>query len=330
MKLAIIAFTACGAKLGRTVANQLENATLHVPSRLAEELGEIPYQSLHQWTADHWGQVDGPIFIGATGIAVRGVAPYIKDKFSDPAIISLDEQGRFIIPLLSGHVGGGNQLAEKLATLTGGQAVISTATDINGIFAVDVWAKEQKLTIGDRTVAKEISAALLEGKSVGFASDCGYPCPEGLMEDHADLGVWVSAKKVGSLFGRTLPLVPKVLTLGIGCRRGTSQEAIQSAVDAVLSEYHFAAVSQVATIDLKQDEGGLLAFCRDRQLPLVTFSAEELQLAQGQFTPSDFVASVTGVDNVCERAAVLAGGTLILPKWAKNGVTVAVAERNIV
>lgn len=330
MSIAMIAFTASGAKLGRIIANQLENATLHVPSRLAEELGEQAYQSLYQWTGDHWDMADGLIFIGATGIAVRGIAPYIKDKFSDPAVVSLDEQGRYVVPLLSGHVGGGNLLAEELAAITGGQAVISTATDINGIFAVDVWAKEQNLTICDRTIAKEISAALLEGKKVGFATDCGCPCPEGLTVGDGELGVWVSIKKSGSPFSRTLPLVPKNLTLGIGCRRGTSQEAIQSAVDTVLSEYYFAAVSQVATIDLKQDEVGLLAFCHDNQLPLITFSAEELQSAEGIFTPSDFVASITGVDNVCERAAVLAGGALILPKWAKNGVTVAVAERNIV
>lgn len=329
MKIGIIAFTVTGAMLGRGIADHMEGVTLHVPSRLAVTLGELPYETLHQWTADHWDR-DALIFIGATGIAVRGIAPFVKDKFSDPAVISLDEQGKFIVPLLSGHVGGGNALAQKIATLIGGQAVISTATDINGVFAVDVWAKEQNLTIGDRAVAKEISAALLEGKAVGFDTDCHIPCPQGLSEDTTQLGVWVSAKKTGSPFARTLPLIPKTLTLGIGCRRGTSREAIQSAVDEVLSQYHFAAVYQVATIDLKEHEVGLLAFCNEYQLPLSIYSAEDLQGVEGNFTASEFVTTVTGVDNVCERSAVLAGGRLICPKWAKNGVTVAVAERNFV
>lgn len=330
MTVAIIAFTAQGVKLGRSIANQLPQAvSLSVPPRLAEELGEQPYLSLENWVESHWNQGGGLIFIGATGIAVRAIAHHVRDKFLDPAVISLDEQGGYVIPLLSGHVGGGNALALKIAQLTGGQAVISTATDINQIFAVDIWAKEQNLAIGDRIVAKEISSALLEGKEVGYASDCGYSCPQGLENQNFDLdfGVWVSNRPAASPFEKTLNLVPKNLILGIGCRRGTAQEAIEVAVEEALGEYSLTAISQIASIDLKQDEAGLIAFCESKNLSLTTYSAEELNGVAGEFTPSDFVQSITGVDNVCERAAVLSGGRLLVPKQSKNGVTVAVAER---
>ena len=328
MRAAIIAFTRRGAVLGRTLADALE-ATLHVPARFAPEVGAAAYDSLEGWTAKAWTEADALIFVGAAGIAVRAIAPHVKDKFTDPAVVSVDEAGRFVIPLLSGHVGGANELAIKVAALTVGQAAVSTATDVNGLFAVDVWARERDMVITDRVLAKEVSAALLEGKPVGFVSDFGHPCPEGLTEDHAELGVWVTYRKGKGPFSRTLRLAPKGLVLGIGCRRGTPMETIQAAADEAMSGYEAQAMAQVATIDLKENESGLLAFCAAHNLPLSVFSAVELEQAEGTFTPSAFVAHITGVDNVCERAAVCAGGTILVPKQAKNGVTVAVAGRKI-
>ncbi len=342
MSIAIIGFTRRGCQLGRSIADQISEAvSLSVPPRLAGELGESAYLNLEHWVAQNWSQGNSLIFIGATGIAVRAIAPHIRDKFLDPAVISLDEEGGYIISLLSGHVGGGNALALKIAQLTGGQAVISTATDINRVFAIDIWAKENNLILTDRVIAKEISSALLEGKKVGFASDCGYLCPRGLKNLDLDLdldldlnldlelGAWVSNRPEASPFQKTLNLIPKNLILGIGCRRGTSQQAIELAVKAALGDYGIKAVGQIASIDLKQDEAGLLEFCRGQNLALTTYSAEELKKLEGDFTSSDFVQSVTGVDNICERAAVLSGGRLLVPKQSKNGVTVAVAERRI-
>lgn len=329
MTAAILAFTRRGAALGKALAEALD-ASLHVPARFAAEVGVEAYDSLEGWTARMWGEKDALIFVGACGIAVRAIAPHVKDKFTDPAVVSVDEAGKFVVPLLSGHVGGANELALRVAGLTGGQAAISTATDVNGLFAVDVWARERDMAITDRTLAKEVSAALLEGKAVGFASDFGHSCPQGLTVSPAELGVWVTWKTGNGPFARTLRLVPKGLILGIGCRRGTPQAAIEEAVSAALAGYEPAAVERVATIDLKQDEPGLLAFCAAHNLPLSVYSAAELAAVEGDFTPSDFVKGITGVDNVCERSAVLAGGAILVPKQAKNGVTVAVAGRKIV
>lgn len=326
MTAAVIAFTRAGAALGRKLADAL-GATLHVPQRFAAEVSAAPYPSLAQWTAEQWERCDALVFVGAAGIAVRAIAPHVKDKFLDPAVVSVDEGGRFVLPLLSGHVGGGNALAVTIAGITGGQAALSTATDVNGLFAVDVWAAEGGMAITDRVLAKDISAALLEGKPVGFSSELGHPCPPGLHGDGAEMGIWVTCRKGDGPYPRTLRLVPKCLTLGIGCRRDTAEVAIEQAVAAAMGDYDMAAVAQVATIDLKQDEAGLLAFCSNRKLPLICYTAAELAAVAGDFTPSDFVQSVTGVDNVCERAAARAGGTIVVPKRAENGVTVAVAER---
>lgn len=326
MRAAIIAFTGRGAELGRTLADEL-GATLHVPARFAGAVDAEAYGSLECWTAERWDDSEALIFVGAAGIAVRAIAPHVRDKFTDPAVVSVDELGDFVIPLLSGHVGGANELAARIASTTGGKAVISTATDVNGIFAVDVWAKEHGFAITDRVLAKEVSAALLEGKQVGFASDFGDDCPAGLVSELTELGVCVTCRMAAGPFARTLRLVPPRLTLGIGCRRGTGTEDIEAAVDEALRGIDPAAVRAVATIELKKDEAGLLEFCRKRGLCLVTYTAEELAAAVGSFTPSAFVKSVTGVDNVCERSAVLAGGRLLAPKQAKNGVTVAVAMR---
>lgn len=268
------------------------------------------------------------MFVGAAGIAVRAIAPHVRDKFSDPAVVSVDEAGRFAVPLLSGHVGGANELARRVAALTGGQAAVSTATDVNGLFAVDVWAQERNMALTDRTLAKEVSAALLEGRPVGFASDFGHPCPEGLTTGTAELGVWITDRTGEGPFPRALRLAPRSLILGIGCRRGTPEAAIAAAADAALAGLAPEAVAGVATIELKKDEPGLLAFCARRGLPLTTYSAEALAAVAGDFTPSAFVQGITGVDNVCERAAAAAGGRIIVPKQANNGVTAAVARKD--
>lgn len=355
MKIALTAFTRRGAALVQTLLQALETdghaCCLAFGQKLAAALEtdghicrlafeqkttdtqETPhfYSSLAAWTQEQFSHADALVFVGASGIAVRAIAPFVRDKFTDPSVVSLDEAGQFVVPLLSGHVGGANELARRMADITGGTAVISTATDINGIFAVDVWAVRQGFAIMNRTLAKEISAALLEGKQVGFASDFPMDCPPGLFLGSAELGVWVTAHTRTEPFPRTLRLVPKCLTLGIGCRRGTAAEHIRAAVEHVLDGWDWSAIKSVATIDLKKNEPGLLAFCRELGVCLTVYTAQQLQAVPGEFTPSAFVKSVTGVDNVCERAAAQLGGELVVPKQTANGVTVAVAlDREVI
>lgn len=335
--IALIAFTkrgcglACEVSRGLAASPDYASATRSVsgPPRYAEEAGIDSYESLSVWTAEHFASDDALVFVGASGIAVRAIAPHVHDKFTDPAVVSIDEAGRFAVPLLSGHVGGANELARAVAGITGGQAVVSTATDVNGMFAVDEWAARNNLAIVERGIAKEISAALLEGRAVGFRSDfdVDWELPAGLTEGDADVGFVVSLGQASKPFAQTLHLVPKTVTVGVGCRRGTDAGVLRRAVFEVLDEANVspAAVSMLASIDVKKDEPAIHALARAEAWGLRFYSADELAAVPGEFSSSAFVERTVGVGNVCERAACAEGAALLTGKHAGDGVTVALA-----
>ena len=277
------------------------------------------------------------IFIGATGIAIRSIAPYIHSKTRDPAVISIDELGKFVIPLLSGHIGGANSLATGVAAFLKAVPVITTATDINDLFAVDEWAARHNMSIFNMDAAKTFASYLVDCKKVGVKSE--FPVrgtlPRGLvMAEEGPVGMVISLHKTVQPFVETVVLRPRVLHLGIGCRRGTSMDKIEEIVIQELTKLKvtLSVVKGIASIDVKKDEEGLLTFAEEYALPVRFYSAEELNAVEGDFTSSDFVAKTVGVDNVCERAAVLdsQGGKLLLRKTGRNGVTLAIAVENFV
>lgn len=282
---------------------------------------------LADWTSQHFVQSNALIFVGAVGIAVRAIAPHCKSKATDPAVVVLDECGRFAVPILSGHLGRANDLARALAAVCGAVPVITTATDANGVFAVDEWAKHQNCAVLEPERIKLVSGKLLAGETVHFAS--GWPitgqAPAGVTAgDAPDFALTLTPAD------DALHLVPRIGVLGVGCRRGTSAEALEAAFTAFCKDHRLApqCITAAASIDMKQDEEGLLTFCKNHGWPVEFFSAEQLRQTPGSYTPSAFVQSITGVDNVCERAAVLAsGGTIFLPKQAGGGVTFALALR---
>ena len=320
MSCAYLAFTARGEALARRLAEAL-------PGSVSRCGGEV---TLKGWTAEHFAQNEALIFVGAVGIAVRAVAPYCKSKASDPAVVAVDEGGQFAVPLLSGHLGGANALARALAEVCGAVPVITTATDGRGVFAVDEWAKRQNCAVAEPERIRCVSGALLAGQSVCYAADwavSGTP-PAGVepaaAAARADFALTLTPT------GEALHLIPRIAVLGVGCKRGTTAEKLETAFAAFCAQAGFApqCIAAAASIDLKQNEAGLLAFCQSRGWPVEFFTAEQLRQAPGSFTPSAFVQSVTGVDNVCERAAVLAaGGPLFFHKFARTGVTFALAAR---
>jgi len=279
-----------------------------------------------------FSRMDAMIFVGSSGIAVRKIAPYVKDKRTDPAVVCIDELGTFVIPLLSGHIGGANALARRLAAGMKATAVITTATDIHGKFSVDAWAAERGYIIGSMQAAKAVSAAILEG-DVPLSSE--FPIvgslPAGVYDGNSGkIGIYVTAKTDGP-FENTLRILPPVLHLGIGCRKNTPRNAIRDAVEQVFREHKLdlRAVKCAASIDIKAEEPGLLECCREMDIPISFYSAEVLRGVPGEFTPSTFVRKITGVDNVCERAAMIDAEKLIVRKTAYSGVTVAVAVEKL-
>lgn len=320
----MLAFGARGMALGERIAAYfLQNGT-------GAGVTRCPEGGLSDWTEAHFSGGDALIFVGSCGIAVRAIAPYVRSKTSDPAVIVIDETGTYVISLLSGHLGGANRLAAELAGYLGAIPVITTATDAAGVLAIDVWAQERGLSVANPERIKWIAARLLAGETIRAKSVfpmTGRPPKE--MEFHDDVyDVLITYRTRGR--AEALRLIAPAVTLGIGCKKGTDAGTLTRAYALMLKKAgcHPLAVREACSIDLKANEPGILEFCQSHGLPYRTFSAEELRRVPGKFSGSAFVESVTGVDNVCERSAVLGSGPdgrLLLGKDAGAGVTMALA-----
>lgn len=321
MSVALLAFTDRGLALARTLADALGGQA----ERCAPDGG------LSAWTQRHFPAEDALVYVGAVGIAVRAIAPYCRHKSLDPAVVVVDERGRFAVPILSGHLGGANALAQKIGHICGAEPVITTATDINGVFAVDVWAKQQGCAVVNPERIKRVSGALLAGEQVGIWSQwpISGAAPDHIVPaDREKCDVYLAVRRDDTVPENALHLAPRIGVLGVGCRRNTSRQTLEQAFARWQTQTGVCSQSicAAASIELKRDEQGLLAFCADHHWPIHFASAAQLNAVPGDFRPSSFVREITGVDNVCERAAVWgSGGALCAGKWAEGGVTFALA-----
>lgn len=341
-KVIILTYSLQGGSLAERLLEELQKSGYEAEGYLFakyQRQGLFPFQEAEGIVERAFLNGSALIFISAAGIAVRKIAPYVKSKFSDSAVVVLDDSGRFAISLLSGHMGGANELTHLCAELIGAVPVITTATDVHHKFAVDNFARRNRLFFQDAQRAKEISAEVLAGNRVGFWTEEGVFIKEAFPEELTEqrdiyYGIMVTPFCRQDMFPGTLRLIPRQITLGIGCKKGIDRTVIENAIQQVLAEHQIErqALRQVCSIDLKAEEAGLRSFCRDWGLPFVTFSGEELLRIEGSVSSSAFVKQVTGVDNVCERSA-LAGiggkGKLIMTKQALHGVTVAAALEEI-
>jgi cobalt-precorrin 5A hydrolase len=293
-KYKLICFTDAGKKLMLTLGEKLND-------RNAFDAENV--ENLSDFTSEVFNEGNVLIYIGAVAIAVRAIAPFVKDKTTDPAVLAIDEQGNFVVPVLSGHIGGANDYARQIAELTGAIPVVTTATDIRGEFAVDVFAKKNNLEINDMKMAKEFSAKLLRGEDAVFTVSPRIHSEDGLF------------------------LIPKCLVVGMGCRKGKSFEELEEFLLNMLNENHLdkRAVKALVSIDIKKDEEGLNRLADGLNIPFITYSAESLMAQEGDFDSSELVLEKTGADNVCERAVSAYGAEKILVhKTAKDGMTIAI------
>ena len=391
MQVRIISFKDRGQQLAELLADRLCGTA----TRCGRDC------SLAEWVRDAFDSADALIYVGAVGICVRTIAPYIKSKTRDPAVVVIDETGRYVIPVLSGHLGGANDLARRIARLTGAEPVITTATDLAHAFSVDAWARIQGCVVENPGRIKYVSSKILSGDDIVIVSDfpisgevpehvivrvfrdaesrntCirGRNCCPGMhcgiderdertvcekedsdaafgkaddsvvhggIDEHderlvceaedADAALTICRRDTENV--QVLRIVPRIVCAGVGCRRGIPARNIENAIRTAFEESCISenALCGVFSIDIKANEEGLREFCESRRLPLVTFSAEDLMNVTGTFTQSAFVKEITGVDNVCERSAVLGAGSdcedsLIFRKHVYDGVTVALAVR---
>ena len=334
MIIRMCAFTGKGMEIVKKIEDLM-------PKHLVEI--REPSCDLQEWTRECFRMKVPIVFVGAAGIAVRTIAPFVKDKLEDSPVMVVDEGGRFVVPVLSGHMGGANALANEIARVLHATAVITTATDINGLFSVDVFALKNGLKILNRSGIREVSSGLLQKKEITMALGEGITANEKDLPEEVRLVAADGSEQIDVYITDSNECAPNALltlsarpyVLGVGCKKGIAWEAISEAVTGVLNQADILLddVSQAASIDLKERERGLLVFSSMNHIPFLTFSAEELEAVKGEFSQSEFVRSVTGVSNICERAAVAAAGAdakLVVSKQAGNGVTVAVAKRKVI
>lgn len=279
-----------------------------------------------------WNCSSALVFIGAMGIAVRHVATFLQSKCSDPAVLVLDEKGQFVIPVVSGHIGGGVRLARGLARYLGAQAVITTATDVENQFAVDVFAQRNHLWIENSGRIKGISSALLHGRKVDVWTRLPIvgDMPEGLRgmcmekeysEDSCVMRAEDEILRAAITIGLTpemqekiyrmydaaqvCELQPRQYILGLGCKKGKTVEELEGFLRDICKTQHIDIheIGAIASIDVKKEEKGIWELSRRIGADFEVFTQQELEQIEETVTPSDFVKEIVGVDNVCERSA---------------------------
>ncbi len=321
MNIGIIAITRGGRELAARLSDLLPDASL-----LVKEKG----QKVADTIAAHWQQFDGFICIMATGIVVRAIAPLLADKLTDPCVIVLDEKGRHAISLLSGHVGGGNVLARKIAGLIGGTPVITTASDTLELVALDLWAKEQNLVTPSREKLTALSTLLVNKGELSLYADVQISSlPRGLMQvsDSAQADFIVSHFTAMS---QTCPIIrPRNLVVGIGCNRGTPASEFEEAINELFNDLRLsrASIRNLASIDKKNDEIGLLQFAKENCWRIDFFDSNTINKLTN-LEISFAALKAVGAIGVAEPAALLSAQSnqLLSRKRKWKNVTMAVAQ----
>lgn len=324
----IISFTQKGAELSTKLQKIYPDAELY--GKYPAQNVKILEKDIKSFTADIFSGSKAVIFISALGIAVRAVAPLVTAKNKDAAVIVIDDTGKYVIPVLSGHIGGANEMALEIAEYINAEPVITTATDRNNKFAVDVWAEKNNLYIDDITMIKEVSSRLLRNENVGFITDYEVKgtLPEGLIPDvQQECGIVIADNIAIQPFPYTMQLIPKEYVLGIGARKGAEYSHLKNLVERVLKENNIdkRKILSIVSIDIKKNEKAINMLAKELNVPFITYSKEELANMQGDFTSSNFVKSITGVDNVCERAVKCFNNSkIIVKKMCENGFTLSI------
>lgn len=356
MRLSIISFTQNGIRISQELLHKLDEADVSLftkCSNASTENGESPISSVEnkertpayveksigEWTKIQMEEGNALLFIGACGIAVRALAPCLTNKLSDSPVLVMDEQGTYVIPILSGHMGGANEIAVYIANRIKAEAVITTATDINGKFAVDLFAKKNDLAIVNKDGIAKVSSKVLADKELSIAIESGHLSKENGIPSYLHLVSYPPKQPVDIVitsedkkFETSIFLKPREYVIGMGCRRDKEAGKIEELINSSLSSLSIdvTQVSALVSIDLKAKEEGLLTWSKKEKIPFLTYTAEQLKEVEGNFRGSSFVEEKVGVDNVCERAALCVcgtGGTLVLKKQALDGMTIAIAKR---
>lgn len=353
MKIAVLAVTKRGATVAEQVSSVLldlpgSKVDLWIPAKFSPAYPHaLPYDTpLGVLCGRLFGEYRALVMVMALGIVVRLLAPFIEDKRKDPAVVVVDEKGRFAISTLSGHLGGANDLARYLQANMGCKAVITTATDTHDLPAVDLLVRDYHLYAEPFQMLKAVNAAIVNGDEVNIYSDVqlkgDLPAKFMIktMEKYSPpkrpgaIDVLITNRILGENRENLILLRPRNLAVGLGCRRGVESSEIKRAITEALATAgkSIHSVKFLATADIRANEEGVIKAAEEIGLQLKFFSladlARILSLRKNEMNCSDYVFNKIGVGGVCEPAALLAAQTakLIFPKKAFNGITVAIAE----
>ena len=317
MKLAVLALTKGGKHLAQKIAGEVQNCLIiESTNGIAATLKE------------NWQRFDGFICIMATGITVRAIAPLLRDKCQDPCVVCLDEKGAHVISLLSGHLGGANSLAYTVAAITGGNPVITTSSDTLGLVALDLWAERQNLAADRQTFTRASSQLVNSGTLHIYCETEVASLPHGLKQtlDSNSADLIISNR---TEYTSRLCFYPRNLVVGIGCNRNTPMEEFEVALRDLFNDIGCSifSIRNLASIDVKNDETGLLQFAEKNRWPISFYSREQINTISN-VTPSEAALKAVGAIGVAEPTALLSAATINLlsrkRKW--QNITMAVAE----
>jgi cobalt-precorrin 5A hydrolase len=340
-RTAIFALTRKGAELAAGISARIPGSSCFCNYRYALPQ-MIAFRKISEVFPSAWREFDSIVCIMACGIVVRLVSPLLKDKFADPAVVVVDQEGRFAVSLVSGHIGGANDLAGKVASITGAQPVITTASDLQSKPAIDLAARSAGLRIENHRMLGRVESAILDEEPLWIFDPGEFllkhlPANHGLVVIGADadpgvlkggLGIWVS-ELLAPRGAKCLKLRPANLVIGIGCNRGTASAEIIAFVGDKLKENGLASLSirNFASLDIKSDERGLLDAAKAFGRPIYFCGREDIE-GIAVPNPSDTVARHIGAKSVCEASALWSAGTqeLLVPKLKAGNCTLAIAR----
>ncbi|WP_343101949.1 cobalt-precorrin 5A hydrolase [Romboutsia sp. MSSM.1001216sp_RTP31141st1_G3_RTP31141_220114] len=366
-KIAIVCITENGKNLGFEIQSKLNNGDVYLIRnkknnfKIDEEKNNVflVEDRLSNLVPSLFEEYQYIVFIMATGIVVRVIAPYINSKFSDPAILVSDEKGRNIISLLSGHMGGANEMTRYISELIGANPIITTATDVNKKSSLDMIAKKLDAYIEDfRENVKDVNAMLVNNQEVGLYIDGNYEIDTRgfkILTNFEDvdstekiviissknnfINYYIENKKENELDeqmlrkkcseGNLIKVVPKEIVIGIGCRRNTESSLLQESLNNLLHQYNIDinSIKEIGSIDVKSDEKAIIDLASSLSVPFKTFSVDEISKVDHLFEKSEFVKKNVGVYCVSEPVAyLLSKGNLIIEKHKYKGITISVGR----
>ena len=334
MKIAIISVSDKGFELSKILKNKLDDDSTIIKTDLYHKDVKKQFPILFY-------EYDAIIAIMASGILIRSIAPLIESKISDPAILNIDDNGNFAISTLSGHLGGANNLTEKIASLIDATPVITTSTDVNKRLGIDVLAKDLYLSIDDTKEILFFNKSILEGKEISFFinPDKNFDYLFEYLNDNTleiDISINFSSKINTDeihvqLDGHKLVLKERKVVVGLGCKRGKSCEDLYDGLKCSISELniHISRINELCSAEIKKNEKGMLDLSNKLNIPINFVELDKLKLFESDdIQKSEFVKSKFGIYGVCEPSALIMAGfdsKLIYKKTSYNGVTIAIA-----